>query len=288
MSEAAKKQLLQAARERMREKGRRGLRRIPPRPRRPEREIRRYTASLRKVTRAIERAVRDIVFPEIESILEQAGTREDQVRSDNWSDRIADLFMAARSSLEPEIDEAQMEMISLGDEVNRHATEEEVMAIRATLGVKPGFFDDEKIGGILGAWKRENLAFITRMSDESIQEMMSSASRAVRSGRPNKEIKSELRKRFSMTENRARRIARTEISQLNAQITRERQKEVGIEKFIWVTAGDERVRDEHEERHGKEYPWNDPPDGEMPGMPVNCRCTAIPAVTSLLEELERE
>jgi len=288
MSEAARRELLERARQRMEEQGRRGLRRTPPRPRRPEQQIRQYRAALRDVVRALESEVRERVFPEIESILEEAGTRDDGVRTDDWGDRLADLFMASRAAIGSQIEEAERRMDSLGEETVERATEEQVRAIRATMGVRPSFYDDDQVRGIVNAWKRENSAFITRMPDEAVQEMMDEASRAVRSGRTNKEVRDGLRKRFGITDRRARTIARTEISQLNAQITRERQRELGLSRFIWLASGDERVRDEHDERDGNEYEWDSPPDGEMPGMPVNCRCSARASVESLLQELESD
>ena len=288
MSEAARRELIERARQRQQEQGRRGLRRQPPRPRRPEQQIREYRAALRDVVGALEREVRDRVFPEIDSIIREAGTRDDGVRTDDWGDRLADLFAASRAAIGPKIEEAERRMESLGDKVEERATEEQVRAIRATLGVRPSFYDDDQARGILNAWKQENQAFITRMADESVQEMMDEASRAVRSGRSNKEVRDGLRKRFGVSDRRAQTIARTEISQLNAQITRERQKELGISTFVWITAGDERVRDEHEDRDGNEYEWDSPPDGEMPGTPVNCRCSARASVDRLLAQLESE
>jgi len=156
------------------------------------------------------------------------------------------------------------------------------------MGVRPSFYDDDEVRGILNAWKRENGAFITRMADESVQEMMDEASRAVRSGRTNKEVRDGLRKRFGVTDRRAQRIARTEISQLNAQITRERQRELGVTHFVWITAGDERVRDRHEEWGGREFEWGNPPEGIMPGDEVNCRCSARASVDRLLNEMESD
>ena len=46
--------------------------------------------------------------------------------------------------------------------------------------------------------------------------------------------------------------------------------------YIWRTAGDDKVRDEHGMRAGKTYTWNAPPDGEHPGDDYNCRCWAEP------------
>lgn len=289
MTTQAREELLRRAKDRLQEKGRRGLQRRAPRPRRPEGEIRSYRARLRDLRRAIERDIRDRVFPEIESLLAEAGTRDDANRADRWPERIRDLFVATRSAIKPAEDQAQESMRTLGDKVQSHATDEQIREIRAVLGVAPTFYDDDKVRDLLNAWKQHNEAFITRFSDETIQEAQDVVSRGVRSGTAQKGIRDELRRRFKISDNRAQRIARTEMSQLHAQITRERQRELGIEQYIWRTARDERVRDTHEDLDGRRFAWNDAPaatGGQHPGEPVNCRCVAAPAVDDLLDELE--
>lgn len=289
MKTAARQELIRRAKARIEEKGRRGLRRLPPRPRRPEQEIRAYRASLRDIRRAMERQIRDEIFPEIDSIIREAGLRDDSVsRNDDWSARIADLFAATRAAIEPATEEATRRMETLGDQVREHATDEQVRQVRAVMGVAPSFYDDEVVGGLLNEWKRRNGAFITQFSEQEISEAQAVVSRAVRSGRSTEDVKRDLRKRFRISDNRAERIARTEISQLNSQITRERQRELGIEKFVWITARDERVRDQHEEWDGREFEWDNPPDGVLPGEPINCRCQARASVEGLLDDLEAE
>lgn len=46
--------------------------------------------------------------------------------------------------------------------------------------------------------------------------------------------------------------------------------------YIWRTASDDKVRDEHAMRAGKIYTWDAPPDGDHPGDDYNCRCWAEP------------
>lgn len=46
--------------------------------------------------------------------------------------------------------------------------------------------------------------------------------------------------------------------------------------YIWRTAADDKVRDEHASRAGKTYTWDAPPDGDHPGDDYNCRCWAEP------------
>lgn len=282
----ARRDLIQRARARMEEQGRRGLRRRPPRPRRPEQEIRNYRDALRDIRRAMERHIRDEVFPAIDGLLREAGTRDDEVRLDDWSARIADLFAATRGAVGPVDEEATRRMETLGDAVTERATDEQIRQVRAVLGVAPNFYDQPIIDGMLNDWKRRNGAFITQFSNDEIDAAQAVVSRGVRSGTATRDIQKELRRRFNITNNRAERIARTEISQLNAQITRERQRELGVEKFTWITAQDERVRDQHQAWSGLEFEWDNPPDGVLPGEPINCRCSSVMSVDALLEDLE--
>lgn len=286
MSSRAKEELLAQARARMENQGRRGLRRQAPRPRRPEQDIREYRAALRGVAKALEEEVRAVVFPQIDNLLEEAGTRSDDTRMDDWGQRLRDLFNATRTAVEPVIGRTRSLMLSLGDRVEGRATEEQIKAVRSVLGVAPSFYDDDRVRGILNAWKQQNGAFITRMADEAVQQMQDVASRAVRTGRSTAEVRAELRKRFGVNERRAKTIARTEISQLNAQITREREREMGIDGYYWMTSRDERVRDEHDDRDGVFFSWDNPPEDGHPGEAVNCRCVPRPALDRLLDELE--
>lgn len=83
-----------------------------------------------------------------------------------------------------------------------------------------------------------------------------------------------------ITESRAKFIARDQTAKMNSEFNRVRQTSVGIAKYIWSTSQDERVRPSHARLHGTTWAWNAPPivDGEAanPGMPVNCRCLALP------------
>lgn len=78
--------------------------------------------------------------------------------------------------------------------------------------------------------------------------------------------------------NRAKTIARTTISQYNAELTKENATKNGINSYIWSSSDDERVRESHQEVDGQSFTFDDPPeiDGEKvnPGEPINCRCIA--------------
>lgn len=91
-------------------------------------------------------------------------------------------------------------------------------------------------------------------------------------------LKQVVAKEFKSSGYNLRRICRDQTSKVNGQLTAMRHKQVGVKEFVWSTAGDARVRDEHVLRDGVKYNYGAPPDGELPGEPIQCRCVAIPVV----------
>lgn len=100
----------------------------------------------------------------------------------------------------------------------------------------------------------------------------------------------EIEKLGQKTDNRAKLIARDQITSLSQQFNRESQLELGISKYVWITKEDRRVRGapdnivfkyrnvrySHYERHDKVMSWDDRPGDGFPGEPIMCRCDALP------------
>lgn len=59
-------------------------------------------------------------------------------------------------------------------------------------------------------------------------------------------------------------------------INRLRQEDLGIERYIWRSQDDAKVRDSHAEHDDQVFRWDDPPAGGHPGEAHNCRCYAEP------------
>lgn len=82
--------------------------------------------------------------------------------------------------------------------------------------------------------------------------------------------------------NRARMIARTEVSKAGTALTRARAQDVGSSGYIWRTARDGATRPSHRAMEGTFVPWDKPPEvdgmrghaGEFP----NCRCYPEPVI----------
>ena len=55
-----------------------------------------------------------------------------------------------------------------------------------------------------------------------------------------------------------------------------RQQDLGIERYVWRSRDDAKVRDSHAQYDDQVFRWNDPPAGGHPGQAPNCRCYAEP------------
>ncbi|HBZ44466.1 MAG TPA: hypothetical protein DEO85_10510 [Maritimibacter sp.] len=55
-----------------------------------------------------------------------------------------------------------------------------------------------------------------------------------------------------------------------------RQQDLGIERYIWRSQDDAKVRDSHAEYDDQVFRWDEPPAGGHPGQAHNCRCYAEP------------
>lgn len=157
--------------------------------------------------------------------------------------------------------------------------------VKAALGADV-FLADRALAPLTEAFVDANVGLIKNIGDKLAADIESTTMRAVQSGKLHPDLAVELEERFGFSEERAKLIARDQVGKAYGQINSARQRELGVEKFIWRTANDERVRAEHEERDGEIYSYDDPPDGELPGEPINCRCYAEPVFDAILSESE--
>lgn len=79
---------------------------------------------------------------------------------------------------------------------------------------------------------------------------------------------------MGMARRHANFIARDQMGKFSSAINHAHAQNIGAKRFVWRTMEDSRVRPEHAERDGKTYNYSNPPDGELPGDPVRCRCIA--------------
>lgn len=100
-------------------------------------------------------------------------------------------------------------------------------------------------------------------------------------GRRVEDLRDELLARGNVSLSRADLIARDQTLKLNGQINEIRQRNAGVEKYVWSTSRDERVRETHQDLEGQTFAWTDPPEPGHPGQDYQCRCTAVPVIEEL-------
>jgi len=157
----------------------------------------------------------------------------------------------------------------------------------------------------IDSWSQDNYNLITNLADEYIKKINNKVSEGVRFGKSADEIRKDLKKiNKNISGYRAKLIARDQTGKLNGELTKRRMEDVGVEKYTWLTAGDERVRPDHRKMSNKICRWDNSnvysDDGKnwtsrpssmqglIPGQDIQCRCTAIPNMDDLYEEIDNQ
>ena len=134
---------------------------------------------------------------------------------------------------------------------------------------------NEGLEDIMYATTRENVALIKTIPEEYFKRLETVVFTGTTQGRNATSMIDQIVKIGGVTERRAKLIARDQTSKLNSALNQQRSQNLGVEEYIWRTAGDERVRDTHKSKNGKTFRWDDPPkDTGHPGQDIQCRCVA--------------
>ena len=192
---------------------------------------------------------------------------------------------------------------------------------RAILGFE-FVTDDAWWGEVRDTWIQENISLIKNVSDDYRNRIQETIFRGIRNDLPIKEIKKDVVAIGQSMRNRAKLIVRDQVGKLNGQISKRKMTEVGIDVYEWLTAADERVRGNPAGLYPKAIPshfimnhklgrwdddslfatksnrdesgnliWNNRTSAmpiAIPGEEIQCRCTAIPYVQDLFEEIDKE
>jgi SPP1 gp7 family putative phage head morphogenesis protein len=129
----------------------------------------------------------------------------------------------------------------------------------------------------------ENLGlYIKKWTRESILRLRQKVQAHAFGGGRAESLAEVIRSDYGVSKSKAKFLARQETSLLVSKFRETRFKDAGVERYIWRTSKDARVRESHKALDGKDFRWDDPPfvDGEAqnPGEPYGCRCIAIPVI----------
>lgn len=210
------------------------------------------------------------------------------------------------------------------EEFNRVVDEQSSKEYITGIGYDVGDFQEKQwqkqVAAVLGAafivaesweselvknWANTNYGLIKKLSREQIGKVNFAVSNGVQTGQSVKDIKAEILKiNKNISGARAQLIAQDQTGKLKTLFSKRRQEEVGIDLYVWVTAGDERVRKLHISLDGLICKWEDSSvystDGidfnsrtggmtkAMVGQDVRCRCGGSPAFPVLVAIIDAE
>jgi SPP1 gp7 family putative phage head morphogenesis protein len=120
-----------------------------------------------------------------------------------------------------------------------------------------------------------NIDLIRSVSDDTRRAIADITWRGFTARTPRRDLAREINAATGMSRKRAIRIASDQTTKLSALLDEERQREAGIDQFVWVHSGKLHYRPEHKARDGKVYSWNNNNlRGDLPGVAINCGCKA--------------
>lgn len=237
-----------------------------------------YNKTLRAyVARIIEECTKAI--PEIKAVMEAAGARFDDYDSDLTAllDRIGARIdrRVAETAIRRRIEQ-------IYGQVDRFNDADFRAIVGQAVGAKDFYVNENWQAVARSVFVQENLDLIKSIKSQTLEKIRYKMGDMVMQAQDNALQASELSDMIQDVaqneRNRADLIARDQIGKLNGRMAQFRQQSAGIDRYIWRTSHDERVRPSHQLRDGKEFEWAKPPPDGNPGIPIRCRCIAIPVI----------
>lgn len=132
-------------------------------------------------------------------------------------------------------------------------------------------------------WGKNLDLYIKGWTEENIIKLREKVQPIVLAGGRAEGLVKTLEDNYGVATRKAKFLARQETALLMSKFQETRYKDMGITKYRWSTAHDERVRKDHKELNGKIFTFDLPPVTDRrtgarnnPGQDFNCRCVAIP------------
>lgn len=272
----------------------RHLRRLPklPRIRQPVQLQREYYRKLHQLIALAKASIDKRVTPHLATWLSRAAAARgdsltwhvDSVFDDIMAS-IGEVTVSLRSALTgPSAEELARDQALA---INRQGQQDTTRMFQA-VGIDPMNYEPW-LDHAVDAFVAENVGLIESLGDDYIDDVKQRVIAAVRTGQSTSDLAADLAERYDVADSRAAFIARDQTSKFLGDLAKQRQSNLGITHYIWRGTLDQRERDSHREKEGNRYAWTDPPaDTGHPGEDFQCRCTAEPDFSELVEESQSE
>lgn len=260
-----------------------------PRPTRLPLSLERtYLRALWERIEALREAVRSELIPKLSEIQSQARRNAPQTsaRQDAWIDDIGKAISEAVRLFGLRVTDASTRRLAsdIASQVSAFNYKEVDQQLDRALGVNV-FISEPWLEDQLKAYSVRNYDLIKSIEDREIARLNQVVTQGFAQGQRWETISDDIEATFDVSKRDAERLARDQVNKMNGELTRLRQTSLGVDKYVWTTAGDERVRDSHAAKEGKVFSWDKPPaDTGHPGEDINCRCIALPVLTEDVAE----
>ncbi len=261
-----------------------------------------YFRRLNLILRELSTLVRELVLPKLPAIVADAPIelRKRQDVGEILETTIQDLRLAfaVRAPLGEIARRA-------GNDVEARSGKDQKRIVEAVLGVRPEL-NEPWLEATIDRFAKDNSRLVGNVTSDYIDRLERRISGRMREGLRAEEIAKELERDFIKTQGldakrarkRAKLIARDQTASLQGDVTRIRQSQLGVKRYIWRTAKDERVRATHREREGQIFEWGKPIAPQLrkkglrvdtidgpPGKPILCRCYPEPVLADVVPDL---
>jgi len=239
----------------------------------PNRTALSYSITLASLMNVIKGSVDANLIPALPGLIARAAAEE------RWLERVESIMQMITLDLDrmgSGLAEAELyaTAMEIGKQVEEFNDRQWRKIMWAVVGVEL-FQSEGWLAQELRVFAQQNASLIKRLKEDTVERIGEMTVQSLRTGKRHEEFASQLQKIYGTSKHRAKVIARDQISKLNGNLTKMRQEKVGIEKYIWRTSGDRRVRASHRAHEGETYFWDKPPGGTgHPGEDIMCRCTA--------------
>jgi SPP1 gp7 family putative phage head morphogenesis protein len=254
----------------------------PPRWLFPSSIEREYFRSLKSLVTLLKTQIQTYLLPEIPSMIVETQLKTPRERGDDFLDRLSSIILFISSSIQNKEESTIREAESVGLQIAAFNDTQFNKLQNSAFGLTL-YQDEPWLQDQLKLFSKQNAQLITKMTQEELERVSGIVERGLASGTRFTEIQKEIKESFGISERKARLIARDQTAKLNANLTELRQREIGVEEYVWATALDERVRPSHKLNEGKTFRWDKPPKTGHPGFEINCRCQAIAVMDKLLD-----
>lgn len=243
-----------------------------------------YARALRTAAQVAVLAVERYVLPELPRVLREDDLRNTPAGDGGWFESLRRAFMAALQAAALPDGKAQSLASLVSQRVERYNKEQYHRMLRRAYGVDV-FKAEPALARILRPWEAENIGLIKSIPEQYLDSLHGRVVAAVHRGTSLRDMTRDIRETYDLPRKRAELIARDQVGKLNGNLTEYRQTNIGVKKYRWRGVLDDRERDEHVDREGQEFNWDDPPPDGHPGKPIRCRCWAE-AILPALEDLD--